>query len=136
VHALTASHVIPSESGDVVSALVKFRSGVTGYLNAIMATPFFMCFQVFGSDAWVESRDTARPDGKGVTYLTIRRRFGEPKVLEIESVDAARVNIEAFADAVEGRTPYPFTSDEKLHNIAVLEAIVASARSGKFVTVC
>ena len=34
---------------------------------------------------------------------------------------------EAWADAAEGRSEYRFTREEKLHNVQILEAIVASA---------
>jgi predicted dehydrogenase len=40
-------------------------------------------------------------------------------------------NVEAFADAVEGRVPYLMPQAEMLANIAALEAIIASARTGQ-----
>jgi hypothetical protein len=41
-----------------------------------------------------------------------------------------RKNFEAWADAIEGRTPYRFTTRELLANIRVLDAIVRSADQG------
>ena len=44
-------------------------------------------------------------------------------------------NVEAFADAVEGRAPYLMPQDQMLANIAALEAIIESARTGELVIV-
>ena len=40
------------------------------------------------------------------------------------------VLLEAFADAVEGRRPYPVPQEQMIANIAALEAIIESARTG------
>ena len=44
-------------------------------------------------------------------------------------------NVEAFADAVEGRTPYLMPQNQMLANIAALEALIESARTGQMVVV-
>jgi predicted dehydrogenase len=51
-------------------------------------------------------------------------------VRELAYVDTVRENLSAFADAVSGRAAYPITSAEKLGNIAVMEAVVESVRTG------
>lgn len=130
VYAETAKRVMEAPSGDVVSAHLRFESGATGYINSILATPFFMRLQVFGSDAWVEARDMVRPEAKGVVRFTTCRAGSEPETREIVSIDAARANIEAFAEAAAGGAPYPIPLDEMVHNVAVLEAIVRSSESG------
>ena len=135
VHAQTARRVVPSESGDIVSVQMRFKSGATGYFSAILVTPLFLRFQVFGSDAWVEARDTAHPDAQGVTALTVYRSDREPEIREFTSIDTVRMNLEAFAEAAMGGAPYPNTAAQKLHNIAVLEAICTSADTGKPVAV-
>ncbi len=135
VFAQTARRVTASASGDVVSVHLQFASGVTGYLNAILVTPFFMRYHVFGSEGWVESRDTVHPQDAGVTYVTVRRANGEPQTNEYHSIDTVRANFEAFAQAISGVAPYPFTQSQKLHNIAVLETITQSVEVGRAVTV-
>jgi hypothetical protein len=37
------------------------------------------------------------------------------------------MNFEAWADAVEGRAPYRFSTDELLANIRILDGVVRSA---------
>lgn len=135
VFAQTARRVVPSESGDVVSVQLRFESGATGYFSAILVTPLYLRYQVFGSDAWVEARDTAHPDSDGVTHLTILRNNGEQETRTFDSIDTVRANLEAFADAAAHGTSYPIPTAQKLHNIATLEAICKSVETGKPVAV-
>jgi predicted dehydrogenase len=135
VHALTTNGVTAWESGDLVSAHMKFESGATGSFSSMLATPFFMRFHVFGSIGWAEARDTVRPEQTGTTLLSTRMKDGDVEVKEVPSIDTVRVNIEAFATAIEGGAAYPITMDDMAHNIAVLEAISTSAKTGKPVTV-
>lgn len=129
-----ARRVTHWQAGDVISVSFKFKSGVTGHLNATLATPFFMRYQVFGSEAWVEARDTVRPEAEGLVRFLVRRKGGEPVLRELPSINSVIANIHAFAAAVAGEAPYPFTTEEKIGNIAVLEAISRSVKSGLPVT--
>ena len=45
--------------------LLRFESGATAYLNAILVTPHYLCLTVFGSKAWVEVRNETHPDTPG-----------------------------------------------------------------------
>lgn len=135
VYARTAKRVVSAGSGDVVSALLEFKSGATGYLNSILATPFYLSFRVFGSRAWIEARGTVRPEAEGVTLLTLCQKGGKPTTREVNSIDTVRANIEAFATAAAGGAPYPIPREDKLHNIAVLEAIIRSVEVGECVAV-
>jgi predicted dehydrogenase len=125
--AATASRVAYPETGDVVSALIRFESGATGYLNAILVTPHYLCLTVFGSQAWVEVRNATHPDTPGPSTLTLQHRDGRREERAYEWVDTVRANLETFAKAIEGGEPYPFTDAQKVGNIAVLEAICRSA---------
>jgi predicted dehydrogenase len=127
--AMTTSRVAYPENGDVVSALVRFESGATGYLNAILVTPHYLCLTVFGSEAWVEVVNETHPDTPGPSTLILQHRDGRRERRTYEWVDTVRANLEAFAKAVGGGAPYPFTDAQKIGNIAVLEAIWRSAAS-------
>jgi len=131
IYAQTAQRVVPFDSGDVVSVQLRFASGATGYFSSIMATPLFLRYQVFGSKAWVEARNQTHPDSKGVTLLTVNRSGADPVTTTFEWVDTVRANLHAFADEITGKRDYPFSAQQKLDNIAVLEGICASARQGK-----
>ena len=67
--------------------------------------------------------------------LTKCRRGGEPETHDYPAAFAVRANLEAFADAAEGRAPYPVPQAEMIATIAALEAIFRSAASGQVETV-
>jgi predicted dehydrogenase len=128
VAALTADRVLGWPTGDVVTVQLRFEAGMTATLSAILKTPLFLRYHVFGADAWAEVRNEAHPDTPGGTAeLVIQRSAGEAERRVFDWTDSVVANLEAFADAVEGRAAYPFTADEMVHNIAVLEAIAQSA---------
>jgi len=135
VYAQPAWRVTGWKAGDIISVSFRFTSGATGHLNSILVTPFFMRFHVFGTDAWVEARDTVRPEAEGTVNFTVRRKGCEPETRELPSINSVTVNIEAFAAAVAGEAEYPFSREEKIGNIAVLEAIARSVESGSPVSV-
>ena len=135
VFANTASRVAYPDNGDVVSALLRFESGATGYFNAILVTPHYLCLTVFGSKAWVEVRNETHPDTPGPSTLTLQHADGRSETRAYEWLDTVRANVEAFARAVEGGEPYPFTDAQKIGNIAVLEAVCRSAATNAMVRI-
>ena len=126
VFACATSRVAYEENGDVVSALMRFQSGATGYINAILVTPLYITLTVFGSEAWAEIRNHSHPDTPGPTTLTVRRRDGGAETREFEWRDSVRIGLETFARSIEAGAPYPFTDAQKVGNVAVLEAICRS----------
>ena len=135
VFAQVAHRVAEQENGDVVMAQIRFKSGSLGYLNATMVTPFFMRFQVFGSKAWVEARDSAHPEHGGTTTLTICRKGGTPESRTLKSSNTVLDNLECFADAIAGHGTYINTHAEMIDNIALLEGVTQSVATGNVVKV-
>jgi predicted dehydrogenase len=127
VFAVTTSRVAFKQTGDVISAQVRFASGATGYLNAIMVTPLYIKFIVFGSEAWVEVRNHTHPDTPGPTTVTVQYADGRAQSRDYEWADTVKGNLESFARAIEGKGAYVFTDQQKVANIATLEAICRSA---------
>ncbi|HZM36217.1 MAG TPA: Gfo/Idh/MocA family oxidoreductase [Burkholderiales bacterium] len=114
-------------NGDTLGALVSFHSGANALISAILATPFEGRFAVYGTKGWVEVRDKAHPEAPQGWIL--RKHGGEST--DYPPANAVLANLEAFADAAEGRGPYPVPQQQMIANIAALEAVFASARSGK-----
>ena len=54
---------------------------------------------------------------------------------EVPAAEPVKDNLVAFARAVRGSEPYPITAEHLVNNIALLEAVFTSARSGKIETV-
>ncbi|MEM9394111.1 MAG: Gfo/Idh/MocA family oxidoreductase [Pseudomonadota bacterium] len=134
VQAITADRALGWETGDVVSVQLRFRAGMTATLSAILKTPHFIRFHVFGSDEWTEVRNDTHPDTPGgVAHLALSRSGKATTTETYPWTDTVMDNLSAFADAIEGRSAYPFTEQQLVHNIQLLEAIVASAVSGETV---
>jgi predicted dehydrogenase len=118
-------------SGDTMSALCRFRGGGTAYISASLATPFVSRFAVFGTKGWIDIRDRAHveaPDG----WVVTQGRSGEAiSISDAPRAEPVLTNLETFAPAVRGGGTYPITGEEMVDNIALLEAIIRGARSGR-----
>ncbi len=130
VYAHCEQRVLPLPNGDVVSVQLKFADSTTGVMADVSATPFYSRIAVFGDGGWVEARDDAYVyEGTG-TELTVRTANGESQRRTLATVDTVRLNVEAWADAIEGRGTYRFSQAELIQNVAILEAIAKSAETG------
>ena len=121
--------------GDTVAAYVKFRGGGTSYVSASLANPFVSRLAVFGSKGWIDIRDKAHveaPDGWVVTSAEVG---GPITTAEAPAAEPVKDNLVSFARAVRGVERYRITAEHLVNNIALLEAVFASAQSGKIETV-
>ena len=82
---------------------------------------------IFGDRGWVETREVSNVDIPDPAILTRCGMDEEIHSRTYKHRDVVRANLDAWADAVEGRSEYRFTREEKLHNVQILEAIVTSA---------
>lgn len=134
VQALVRDRTLGWPTGDMVVAQLGFRVGMTAHFQAILKTPHFMRFHVFGSEGWAEVRYATHPDAPGGVIDWTCSMAGAPLQHEtMPGTDAVVANLTAFADATEGRAPYPWSDEELIGNIAVYEAIVQSSDSGETV---
>ena len=107
---------------DTVSALFKFANGMSGFLGAVRATPIYWRVHVFGSDGNAEAL--------GESELVLRLKGKKMESRTFEQIDSVRAELEAFADAVAGRAPYPITPKEMVNAIGAFEAITRSLERG------
>lgn len=136
VQAMTASRSLGWETGDVVTAQLGFEAGMTATLSAILHTPHFIRMHVFGTRQWIEVLNESHPDTPGgkVDYLV--SETGQDMLRrEFPWEDAVVRNLEAFAAAIAGTAEYPFTPEQMVHNIEVLEAIARSAEDRRTVEI-
>ena len=49
-------------------------------------------------------------------------------------MDALRVELEAFADAIEGRAPFPVSGADMLATVTAFDAVIKALESGVTVT--
>src|SRR5215472_5948387 len=121
VQALLLTHKPPPDPYDSLSALLEFASGISGTLAMVRSTPAYFRLHAFGRNASAEVL--------GRTELVLRRSDAETQNLTFAPVDSVRVNLEAFADAVAGVSPYPIPTSEMLATIAAFDAIAKAAKS-------
>ncbi len=135
VTAQTARRVLDLPTGDVVNVQLRFASGATGYVAAISATPYYGRFTVFGDRMWVEARDDSHPQHGGKTHLITCGKDGVQHTRTFDAKDPVRANLEEWADAVTNGAEYRFNDDQRVGNVAVLEAIAKSVENGTWVMV-
>ena len=121
--------------GDTVAAYVKFRGGGTSYVSASLANPFVSRFAVFGSKGWIDIRDKAHVEAPDGWVVTSAKVGGPITTAQVPAAEPVRDNLVSFARAVRGVERYRITAEHLVNNIALLEAVFASARSGKIETV-
>ena len=124
---------------DTTSMLLRFQGGATGYLGTVIATAETWRLQVLGSKGWaavggVEHLTTWPLE---VAYInqddvTIKPT---PEIVAFPPTSTERAELEHFARAVIARRPLAVAGGDEVHNVAVLEAILESARTGHRVPV-
>lgn len=108
---------------DTAMLMMDFVNGVTGTLSTIRATPFYWRVHVFGTKGSAEVLDE--------TTLIRRVSGGKPVWHTLPAIDVLRAELDAFADAVEGKRPYPVPEADVLATLAAFEAALASMKSGQ-----
>jgi predicted dehydrogenase len=119
---------------DTTSMLFRFRSGATAYLGTVIATAETWRLQVFGAKGWIEVGDVGHLHTWDMKrslldpHDPLRRQ--PPEVLHFPKTSTERAELEHFAKAALARRPIAIPGGDEVHNVAVLEAIVRSAREG------
>lgn len=121
--------------GDTMSAHIAFLNGGSAYVSATLATPFVSRFAIFGTLGWIEVRDKAHVEAPDGWIVTEGWKDKPITVREVAPAEPVRDNLRAFAQAVRGKRDYPITGEDMINNIALLEAIVRSARTSAVETV-
>ena len=120
VYAQALDVIIPR---DTASALLTFKCGASAYIGNVMVTHDNRMGNVFGSKGWAKMTSP--------TSVQIAMRGEDPKTMELDPVDPIRANMEGFADAIAGVAPYKFTNQQMIHDVAALDAMALSLKSGK-----
>jgi predicted dehydrogenase len=130
------SHRLVQDFGadDTTSMLFRFAGGATGYLGTVIATAETWRMQVFGSEGWAEVGDVEHLSTWSLrTCFVDRAEIGSkrpPSVTRFENISTERAELEHFARAAQAGKPLAVPGGDEVHNVAVLEGIVKSARDG------
>ena len=120
--------IFPSVMDDTTVVTMRFANGAIANLVTMMATARIWRLQAFGTKGWVHLRD----------HHIVERAMvgGDVETITYPEVDIERAELEAFADAIGGRAPYPVPIAEVVHGVAVMEASIAGVeRAGEVIAV-
>ncbi len=130
---------IPGPSDDTTSVMLHFESGATGLLFCSVATATDFAFTLYGSKGLAE---ISKPNLQSFRFVptsdvapTGPVTAPPDQTVEHPTFDMLRAEMDAFAQAIVERRPYPVPVSDVLHGMAVFDAIVKSARTGRIVTV-
>jgi predicted dehydrogenase len=101
---------------------LDFANGVTGTLATVRATPLYWRIHVFGTIGSAEVLDEVT--------IVIRKSGAEPQRKTFPAIDVLRAELDAFADAIESKTPFPVPEADVLATVAAFEASLRSMTSG------
>jgi hypothetical protein len=90
----------------------------------LSATPYYGRLTVFSQGGWLEARESGNVDRGLPSANTASETHA------FAAAPTVRANIESWAAAVLGETPYRFSAAEILDSTRVLEAVVWSSRNG------
>ncbi len=124
---------------DTTSMLFRFRGGATGYLGTVIATAETWRLQVFGSKGWVEVGDVEHLPTWQLRLCLIDpadiTRKARPALISFAPTGTEREELDHFAAAVMAKRALALPDGDAVHNVAVLEAIMASIDAGGAVKV-
>jgi predicted dehydrogenase len=143
VYCQSFRRAVTNENDDTTSVLFRMKGGMSAYLGTMMATAGTFRFQVYGSKAMAllggnvhvaGQSSQQRRSGLFGSYV-IQPIKGEAQAIDVPVFDVNRAELEAFAAAAAGGPAYPISHQQMIHGVAVTEAALHSARSGKVETV-
>jgi predicted dehydrogenase len=127
VAARTASQIFPPPSEDFVAADIDFENGTRGRISCLSTPPFYARFTLIGDQGWVEVQEGGNVDQGIPSSFVHCKADGMRETRSYDHANTVRMNFEAWADAIEDRAPYRFTTDELMANIRIFDAVVRSA---------
>lgn len=116
-----AREVGPPPRNSAMVAL-DFASGVTGLLATVRVTPFYWRVHLFGTLGSAEVLDE--------TTLVLRKSGRPPQIMNFAAIDVLAAELDAFADAVERKQPFPVPESDVLATLSAFEAALASMQQG------
>lgn len=139
VYCLNLHRAVAIDADDTTSMLFRMKNGMSGYLATMTATAGSFRFQVYGSDGWVRLNGVTHVAGAPsqerrsslfgeCTYQPVK---GESETWQAEACDVSHAALVAFARAASGGPAFPIPLAEMIHGVAVADAVIRSAASGR-----
>ncbi|MFI5311341.1 MAG: Gfo/Idh/MocA family protein [Gemmatimonadales bacterium] len=112
-----------------LSGSLRFEGGLVAHFDCSLTLERRELFEVAGTDASITVEAAFRP-GAGSVAIVEHRARGEEVRHEIAGADEYVLMVEHFADCVIHDRPVRYAAAEAAANMAALEALYESARSG------
>jgi predicted dehydrogenase len=107
---------------DTAVLVLDFTRGVTGTLATVRATPFYWRVHVFGTKGSAEVLDEVT--------LVLRKNGSKPQQTIYPAIDVLRAELDAFADMVALKRPFPVPEADVLATLSAFEAALRSMQTG------
>jgi predicted dehydrogenase len=108
---------------DTAMLAVDFLNGATGMLATVRATPLVWRVHVFGTQGSAEVLDEGT--------MILRKSGAKPNQITYAAIDVLRAELDAFADAIDNKRPFPVPEAEVLATLSAFEAALRSMQSGR-----
>ncbi len=124
-------------SDDTTTVLLRFAGGATGTIFCSVATATNFSFSAYGSTGLAEVHGAALQHFR---FVPMSQQAPTGPVLappdqtvEHEGFNMLRAELVEFARCIRDQRPYPVGIDDVLHGMAVFDACVQSAKTGRIV---
>lgn len=139
VHAQSYRRVLDYGIDDTTSMLFRFQNGATGYLGTFIATAETWRMQVFGEKGWAEVGDVEHLTTWPMRVCYVDRAnlniHQKPQTMTFPQLSTERAELENFADAIMANRRLTVAGGDEAHGVAVLEAVLESAKQNATVKV-
>jgi predicted dehydrogenase len=123
IHAKGRRQMLDVPVDDNVTFSADFENGATGAFTTLITTSPMWRLRILGSKGWLEMVGENRLlscEGNSPVQETI-----------FPVVSTERIELEAFANAIDGQTVFPVSAEDALHGVSVLEAVATSIKVGR-----
>ena len=124
-------------SDDTTTILLRFAGGVTGTIFCSVATATNFSFSAYGSMGLAEVHGAALQHFRFVPmsqHAPTGPVLAPPdQTVEHEGFNMLKAELNEFARCIRDKRPYPVGNEDVLHGMAVFDACVKSAKSGRIV---
>ena len=119
----------PSGVDEELVGILRFESGAVGHFDSSLTTERREFYEVSGIDGTLRVEDAFLP-GDGDVEIDVHRGRRTGETVRVPGVDEYQLMVEHFADCVLHGRPLRYPAEEAARNMAVIEALYASARGG------
>lgn len=118
---------------DELGGTLYFENGVVAQIACSLAQERRESVDVAGTDGWLRLHSAFLP-GTGPATIDVHRGRNERISIEVPGADQYQLMVEHFGDCVRGEATMRYPATEAARNLAVIEALYASARADGRVT--